>query len=630
MNAVRRGSKRSPKPYRRITFWVGMCIPALLVLYCALLYFTLPRSNGEEAALKRFFERANSSRQEERIESAVLLNEDNRILFTSGGRQFWVALPSSEQFTNTLVQLATERDIPLDIDQQPVKSLIQPATYIVPALIIVAAFILFFLMMRSGASPFLKFAARRGASDRPVSFSDVAGLDDAVEEVREVRDYLMTPERFHEIGAEPPRGILLVGPPGTGKTLLARAVAGEAGVPFFAISGTDFVEMYVGVGAARVRDLFRQVRERAPAILFIDELDAVGRTRVAEAAAGQDERDQTLNQLLVELDGFHGDAAVVLIGATNRPDILDPALLRRGRFDRHIVVGRPDRAGRSAILEIHALGKNVDPSLDLSRLAAQTPGFTGADLASVMNEAALLTARRGRRSITEVEVEEALDRIMTGKEGRARLLSAAEKSAVAGHEAGHAILTWALQGGPVAKVSIMGGGRAVGFTRVASQSEKVVVLQSELEDELATVMGGRAAEELVLGQATSSSKDDLRRATALARRMVCELGMSESLGRRALGHPSAGTFLDDDRLDPDYSYEVAAEVDREIARLVDNGFARALHLLTEHRDSLDSLARLLAERESLREAELAPFAAAVGGAGLAPPDATLAPPVGQK
>ncbi|MGH9285241.1 MAG: AAA family ATPase, partial [Acidimicrobiales bacterium] len=305
--------------YRRAVFWVALCIPFLLGLYVVLLLFTLPKTSGEEESLARFLE---LSRNRE-IESAVLLSADNRVLFVHKDADYWVSLPASPEYLNTFIDNAVADEIPLDIDQQSIKSLIEPATYIVPALVIVSAFLLFFLLMRSGTSPFLKAAARRGAPDRPVTFADVAGADDAVAEIREVRDYLVDPGRFRQVGAEPPRGILLVGPPGTGKTLLARAVAGEAGVPFFSISGTDFVEMYVGVGAARVRDLFRQVREQAPAILFIDELDAAGRTRAGGSTAGQDERDQTLNQLLVELDGFHRDADVRLIAATNRPDVLD-------------------------------------------------------------------------------------------------------------------------------------------------------------------------------------------------------------------------------------------------------------------------------------------------------------------
>ena len=594
--------------YKKGVFWVGLCIPTLLLGYATLTYLTLPRSTGEKVSLASFLERSGSGK----IDRAVLLSQDRRVLFVQDGKPFWTSLPSSDEYESRFIDNAVAQGTPLDIDQQEFKALLTPASYILPALIIVSAFFLFVLLMRGGgANPFLKAAARRGAADKAITFADVAGADDAVGEVREVRDYLLAPGRFQELGAEAPRGILLVGPPGTGKTLLARAVAGEAGVPFFSMSGTDFVEMYVGVGAARVRDLFRQVRERAPAILFIDELDAVGRSRVGGAAAGHDERDQTLNQLLVELDGFDRDTGVVLIGATNRPDVLDSALLRRGRFDRQVIVDRPDRSGRLAILKVHARGKPLDPGIDLGRLAAQTPGFTGADLASVVNEAALLTARSGGRAIGQTELEQAVERIMLGSEGRTRVLSAVEKRTLAYHEAGHAIVGWTTPGaGPVTKISIVSRGRLGGYTQMADE-ERFVVGRDELMDRLAVLMGGLAAEELVLGQPSNGAGSDLRRATALARRMVCELGMSEVLGRRTLGVPVAGPYLADERIDPDYSPEVATKIDAEIARLGDDAFARATAVLTDNRLTLDELASLLAEKETLREDELGRFAAAV-------------------
>jgi len=611
-------------------FWVGLCIPALLLVYAALMFLTLPRTSGEEVSLGRFLELSASGE----IDRAKLLNSDSRVLFVDDGEQYWTALPSSPEYLSQFLQNALAQGTELDVDQQELKSLLQPATYILPALVIASAFLLFYLLIRSGgATSFVKAAARRGAGDRSVTFADVAGNDDAVAEVREVRDYLMAPARFQQLGAEAPRGILLVGPPGTGKTLLARAVAGEAGVPFFSMSGTDFVEMYVGVGAARVRDLFRQVRERAPAILFIDELDAVGRSRMGGAAAGQDERDQTLNQLLVELDGFERDTGVVLIGATNRPDVLDPALLRRGRFDRQVVVDRPDRRGRLAILEVHARGKPLSPSVDLLRLAAQTPGFTGADLASVLNEAALLTARKGGRTIDQPELERAVERILEGGQGRVRILTPNEKRRVAYHEGGHAIVGWAVgTTGPVAKISIVSRGRVGGYTQMVADEERFVVTRDELEDRLAVLMGGRAAEELVLGQPSDAACDDLRRATALARQMVCELGMSELLGRRTLGVPTGGSYLDGGRLEPDYSAEVASRIDDEIARLADGAFVRATAMLAAHRAVLDELAGLLVERETLREDDLSAFAAAVAGrpspaAGSAPGPAQASPDI---
>lgn len=595
--------------YKKGLFWVALCIPTLVLAYAALIFLTLPRSAGTEVSLGRFLQRSESGQ----VDRAVLLSLDRRVLFVQDEKKFWTSLPTSDEYQSRFIDSALAHGTPLEIDQQGFKSLLLPAGYILPALIMVAAFLLFFLLMRGGgANTFLKVAARRGAADKAITFADVAGADEAVSEVREVRDYLIAPGRFRELGAEAPRGILLVGPPGTGKTLLARAVAGEAGVPFFSMSGTDFVEMYVGVGAARVRDLFRQVRERAPAILFIDELDAVGRSRVSGAAAGQDERDQTLNQLLVELDGFERDTGIVLIGATNRPDVLDSALLRRGRFDRQVVVDRPDRSGRLAILEVHARGKVLHPSVDLARLAGQTPGFTGADLASVLNEAALLTARGDGQSVGQGELERAIERIMSGSEGRTRVLSPDEKRTIAVHEAGHAVVGWTTPAaGPVTKISIVSRGRLGGFTQMVAEEERFVVGRDELEDRLAVLMGGLAAEELVLGQPSNGAGSDLRLATALARRMVCELGMSQGLGRRTLGVPVAGPYLEDARLDPDYSADMASKIDVEISRFGDEAFARATAVLTDNRSTLDALATLLAEKETLREADLARYAAAV-------------------
>ncbi|MFN2607380.1 MAG: ATP-dependent zinc metalloprotease FtsH [Acidimicrobiales bacterium] len=622
--ARRHGRRRF---YRRAAFWVALCIPALVALYAGLLWYTVPSSPGQEVPLAQFQALPENSG----IQAATLKSEDNRLQYVAAGRHYWVALPTKGDYVNGFLSDILAKGVPVRVDQQKLTQLVLPATYVVPALVIVAAFLLFFLLMRSSASsPFLKAAARRGSSEHPLTFADVAGADEAVAEAREIRDYLRSPERFAAIGAEAPRGILLVGPPGTGKTLLARAVAGEAGVAFFSMSGADFVELYVGVGAARVRDLFRQVRERAPAILFIDELDALGRTRVGSGTAGQDERDQTLNQLLVELDGFDRGTGVVLIGATNRPDVLDPALLRRGRFDRQIVVDRPDRLGRLAILEVHARGKALDPSVDLGRLATDTPGLTGADLAAVLNEAALLASRRSRRTIGDDDLDLALDRVLNGSEARAQVLTPAERRAVAYHEAGHVVVGLAVPGAPpVRRVSIVGRAKALGSTWTAPGDDRTVQGKAELDAQLASVMAGRAADELVLGQPTTGSRDDLRHATDLARRMVCELGMSETLGRRALGRPLDGSFLGGGRFEADYSAEVAAEVDREIGRLVDGGFRRATAVLTANRPVLDELVRLLLARETLRAEDLATFAtrlrASAAGPVPAPPSPMATP-----
>lgn len=603
-------SPTEKRPYRRAIILLALTIPAVLVAYAAVIYLNLPDKAGEETSLEEFYE-ANERGE---LERAVLLVQDNRVVFTRDGEQHWVALPASQEFASSFVLTALDDELPLDIDQQVLKSTVAPLTAILPVVLLAASIVLVFLIIRSGGkSPFLKAAAKRGEQQRSVTFADVAGADEAITEIREVRDYLMDPTKLELIGAEAPHGVLLVGPPGTGKTLLARACAGEAGVPFFSMSGTDFVEMWVGVGAARVRDLFRQVRESAPAILFIDELDAIGRARSGSSgSAGSDERDQTLNQLLVEIDGFSTTSGVVIMGATNRPDILDKALLRQGRFDRQIVVDRPDRAGRLAILRVHAAKKRFEPSVELEQIAAQTTGFTGADLASLTNEAALLAARRGKAAIGLSELEEATDRVLVGNEGQSRRLGPAEKRAVAYHEAGHAMVAFTRPGGsPVSRISIVSRGDALGFTRIQPDEEQRLRGESSLRHDLAIRMGGRAAEALVLGEPTTSAKSDLRRATDLARSMVCQFGMSEALGQVALGRPGASPYLDDGSIIADYSGDVAATIDREIRRLVDEAYNEAYHLLQTHYEIFDSLAQELLAKETLRETELAPFVQAV-------------------
>ncbi len=591
--------------WRSAAFWFILAIPAILGLYVVLVFSTLADASGQEMSYPAFAKRLEARR----IESANLLNVDRRVLFRSEGKEYWVSLPS-DSARERFLDASVDQQLTLDIDQQGFKTLILPATqYLIPSLLVGCILILTFLLTRSGSG--LKASASRKPKRPSVTFANMAGNEEAVAEVREVRDYLKHPERLKAIGAEAPRGILLAGPPGTGKTLLARAIAGEAGVPFFSASGTEFVEMYQGVGAARVRELFAQVRRNAPAILFIDELDAAGRTRAAGDTTGREERDQTLNQLLVEMDGFDRFSAVVLIGATNRPDVLDPALLRRGRFDRQVVVDLPDRAGRLAILKIHAKGKRLDPTVSLEELAAHTPGLSGADLASAMNEAALLSARRGTSEIGPAELEEAVDRVIAGNE-RTRVLSAEEKRVVAYHEAGHTVVGWTVPGGsPVNKVSIVSRGKNVGLTRVVPDEERFLTTKNELLGRMAVRLGGMAAEELVLAEHTSSSKEDLIEATEIARQMVCELGMSESLGRLSLGRSLGTQFLGGEVHEADYSEQVAAEVDREMRRLADEAFTVATEALTTNRGLLDSVATALIERETLRGPELADFAAAV-------------------
>jgi cell division protease FtsH len=478
--------------------------------------------------------------------------------------------------------------------------------------IIVIVLVLLFVMnrMQGGGARVMSFGRSRAkvmSKDQPkTTFEDVAGVDEAIEELGEIKDYLKNPARFQAMGAKIPKGVLLYGPPGTGKTLLARAVAGEAGVPFYSISGSDFVEMFVGVGAARVRDLFEQAKQNSPAIVFIDEIDAVGRHRGAGLGGGHDEREQTLNQLLVEMDGFDQRTAVILMAATNRPDILDPALLRPGRFDRHVVIDRPDIEGRKGILRVHARGKPLDPSVDTDVIARRTPGFTGADLENVINESALLAARRSKRAISMSEVDEAIDRVLAGPERRTRIISDKEKRVIAYHEGGHALVAYLLPNAdPVHKITIIPRGRALGYTMTLPMEDKFLVTREEFIDELAMLLGGRVSEEIVFGDITTGAQNDLERATQIARQMVTEFGMSDLLGPLTLGQKQHEVFLGRDlSAQPDYSPQVAFEIDSEIRRLIDEAHDEALEILTDHRVHLDKMAEVLIERETIDKEEL--------------------------
>src|SRR5438105_1805047 len=459
-----------------------------------------------------------------------------------------------------------------------------------PILLLLVGFVFILNMMQGGGNRVMQFGkakARTVSKDQPkVTFADVAGADEAVAELQEIKEFLESPAKFQAMGAKIPKGVLLFGPPGTGKTLLARAVAGEAGVPFFSISGSDFVEMFVGVGASRVRDLFEQAKSNAPAIIFVHEIDAVGRHRGAGLGGGHDEREQTLNQLLVEMDGFDTRAGVILIAATNRPDILDPALLRPGRFDRQIVVDSPDLEGRRAILNVHAKGKPLAKGVELEVLARRTPGFTGADLANLMNEAALLTARRGFKEIGMPQLEEAIDRVIAGPERKSRLISEDEKRVIAYHEGGHALVGHALpHADPIHKVSIIPRGRALGWTLALPEADKYLVTRSELRDQLTMLMGGRTAEELIFHDPTTGAQNDIERASQIARSMVTEYGMSDLIGPQQLGHKNGEVFLGRDLgHQPNYSGEVAARIDAEVRRLIDESHTEALEVLTENRN----------------------------------------------
>src|SRR5437016_4735028 len=452
------------------------------------------------------------------------------------------------------------------------------------------------------AISFGRSRARLLSGDKPaVTFNDVAGVEEAKQELTEIVEFLKFPEKFTALGARIPKGVLMVGPPGTGKTLLSKAVAGEAGVPFFSISGSEFVEMFVGVGASRVRDLFDQAKKNSPCIVFVDEIDAVGRQRGAGLGGGHDEREQTLNQLLVEMDGFETNTHVIVIAATNRPDVLDPALLRPGRFDRHVTLDRPDIRGRRAILEVHARNKPFDGQVDLEVLARQTPGFSGADLSNLINEAAILAARNNKKAIGQLELEEAIARVIAGPERKSRMITEREKNVIAYHEIGHALVAKSLPNAdPVHKVSIISRGMALGWTMQLPTEDRYLVSRSELNDDMAVILGGRVAEELIFGDITSGASDDIGKATKLARRMVTEWGMSEKLGPLTFGHKEELVFLGRDLGEQrNYSEEVAGEIDQEVHRLVDTGYQRAKKILTERREKLVQLAEYLKQEETI-------------------------------
>ncbi len=524
----------------------------------------------------------------------------------------WI-LGQQEGLINLVDEQVADGTIEKSNSENPQPSLLGSilATLLPFALIV---FLFIFLMNQvqggggRGIMQFARSKAKLITKDMPkTTFSDVAGCEEAIEELGEIKEFLQEPAKFQAVGAKIPKGVLLYGPPGTGKTLLARAVAGEAGVPFYSISGSDFVEMFVGVGASRVRDLFEQAKENAPAIVFIDEIDAVGRHRGAGMGGGHDEREQTLNQLLVEMDGFDVRGGVILIAATNRPDVLDPALLRPGRFDRQIAVDAPDLNGRKQILEVHSRGKPMSPDIDLLSVARRTPGFTGADLANVLNEAALLTARANQKLLTNESLDEAIDRVIAGPQRRTRLMSEHEILITAYHEGGHALVAAALPGtDPVHKVTILPRGRALGYTMVLPDQDKYSTTRSEILDKLAYMMGGRAAEEMVFHDPTTGASNDIEKATALARAMVTQYGMTERLGAIQLGKDTGEPFLGRDMgHSRNYSEDVAAIVDEEVKKLLANAHQEAFDILVENRDVLDALVLALLDKETLDKEQVA-------------------------
>jgi cell division protease FtsH len=589
-------------------FFRSAAFPILIVVVLAFFAQRLisPGSGHETPDYNTFVDRVDSGQ----IESVTWNTKDNTLnVKETDGTSYDEAYPDSDASQAQLLNSLQQHQVKTEIKGKGGSSLLSLLTYILPFLLFFAFWIFLMNQMQGGGSRVMSFGksrAKRMSVDAPkITFRDVAGADEAVQELQEIKEFLENPKKFQSLGARIPKGVLLYGPPGTGKTLLARAVAGEAGVPFFSISGSDFVEMFVGVGASRVRDLFEQAKQNSPCIIFMDEIDAVGRHRGAGMGGGHDEREQTLNQLLVEMDGFEMKDNIILIAATNRPDILDPALLRPGRFDRQIVVDRPDRKGRKQILEVHTRGKPLAQNIDLDALAGQTPGFTGADLANLINEAALLTARGSKREITMIELEEGIMRVIAGPEKKSRVMSEKERLVTAYHELGHAIVGHLLPNSdPVHKVSIISRGQALGYTISLPTEDKFLTTRAELNDTMAMTLGGRAAEEIVFGEITTGASNDLEKVTETAKQMVMRFGMSERLGPRVFGHDRSQPFLGREfSAEPDYSDEVAREIDDEVRRIVEDAHQTSKDILSEHREQLDTISRILLERETIEADE---------------------------
>jgi cell division protease FtsH len=589
-------------------FFRSAAFPILIVVVLAFFAQRLisPGSGQETPDYNQFVDRIEQGQ----IKSVTWNTKDNSLNVKQvDGTSYDESFPDSDSAQAELLNNLQQHNVETEIKGKGGSSLLSLLTYILPFLLFFAFWIFLMNQMQGGGSRVMSFGksrAKRMSVDAPkITFRDVAGADEAVQELHEIKEFLENPKKFQSLGARIPKGVLLYGPPGTGKTLLARAVAGEAGVPFFSISGSDFVEMFVGVGASRVRDLFEQAKQNSPCIIFMDEIDAVGRHRGAGMGGGHDEREQTLNQLLVEMDGFEMKDNIILIAATNRPDILDPALLRPGRFDRQIVVDRPDRKGRKQILEVHTRGKPLAQAIDLDVLAGQTPGFTGADLANLINEAALLTARSSKREITMDELEEGIMRVIAGPEKKSRVMSEKERIVTAYHELGHAIVGHLLPNtDPVHKVSIISRGQALGYTISLPTEDKFLTTRAELLDTMAMTLGGRAAEEIVFGEITTGASNDLEKVTETAKQMVMRFGMSERLGPRVFGHDRSQPFLGREfSAEPDYSDEIAREIDDEVRRIVEDAHQTSKDILSEHREQLDTISKILLERETIEAEE---------------------------
>jgi len=583
-------------------FFKSAAFPILIVVVLA--FFAQKLISPSDGAKDPTYSQFLTFVEEGRVKDVTLSTKNNRIdgVFQDD-RKFQTAYPDNTE-QNLVNQLRAE-DVRVDVKPKGGSGWLTALTYILPFVIFLLFWLFIINQMQGGGSKVMSFGksrAKRMSVDAPkITFRDVAGVDEAVEELQEIKEFLENPKKFQALGARIPKGVLLYGPPGTGKTLLARAVAGEAGVPFFSISGSDFVEMFVGVGASRVRDLFEQAKQNSPCIIFMDEIDAVGRHRGAGLGGGHDEREQTLNQLLVEMDGFEMKDNIILIAATNRPDILDPALLRPGRFDRQIVVDRPDRKGRVKILEVHTRGKPLAKSIELDTLAGQTPGFTGADLQNLVNEAALLAARQGKREIDHLQLEEGIMRVIAGPEKKTRVMSEKERRVTAYHEMGHALVAHYLENtDPVHKISVISRGQALGYTISLPTEDKFLTTRAELSDSMAMTLGGRAAEEIVFGEVTTGASNDLEKVTATAKQMVMRFGMSEKLGPRVFGHDHGQPFLGREfTSEPDYSDEIAREIDDEIRRIVEEAHQLARQVLEEHRQNLEMTSEILLKRETI-------------------------------
>ena len=587
------------KFFRNVGFYLLIIIIAISIID----YYSSKTTTKTEVSYTAFLKQV----EDQKVERVTIVDNTIRGKLKDG-QEFTLVTPNDP----TLINMLREKKIDIKAEQPP-----QPPWWttlfssLLPMLLLIGVWFFIMQQTQGGGSKVMSFGKSRAKLHNEekikVTFADVAGAEEAKEELEEVVEFLKHPKKFNDLGARIPKGVLLFGPPGTGKTLLARAVAGEAGVPFFSISGSDFVEMFVGVGASRVRDLFEQAKKNAPCIVFIDEIDAVGRQRGAGLGGGHDEREQTLNQLLVEMDGFGINEGIIIIAATNRPDILDPALLRPGRFDRHIVVDKPDVKGRQEILKVHTKGKPVEKDADLEVLARRTPGFTGADLSNLVNEAALLSARRNKKRIGMNELEESIERVVAGPERKSKVISERDKKLTAYHEAGHALIGMLMPNAdPVHKVSIIPRGRAGGYTLMLPKEERNYATRSELKDQLRTLLGGRVAESLVLEEISTGAQNDLERATELARKMICEFGMSEVLGPITFGRrQDAQVFLGRDiARDRNYSEEVAYSIDKEVRRLIEDAYEKTEAMLREHMDKLHLIATALIEKETLEAFEL--------------------------